>query len=319
MPGYLLALEIPLARREGVMNLNLLRSFMAVYRNRSFSKSAEELGLSQPGVTSQIQVLEQHLGRPLFKRSAKGAEPLPFAHRLAADVKAEIDALEQTWTQHLPSVASEPATVILGGPAEMLGTTVIPMLGDCLSRGIDVHIAHGMPPDLTTGVREGRFDLAISTVGPVGAGDADLAWTPMFEEEFALVAAPDYLPILGMSEEEIATGRFPEKCRFIAYDPRMPLMRRYWRTVYGRLPDMSVSIIVPDLRSVMQAVASGLGISVLPTYLCECKLDRGELVELNAPNPKPSNTIYLVRSKQRRMTPAIRHLHDALLYDSRHW
>jgi DNA-binding transcriptional LysR family regulator len=298
------------------MNLNLLRSFMAVYRNRSFSKSAEELGLSQPGVTAQIQALEQQLGRQLFKRSSKGAEPLPFAHRLAEDVRAELTALERTWAQHLPGGESEPTTVFIGGPAEMLGTAVMPALGECLAHGIEVHIAHGFPADLAAGVREGRFDLAICTTEPTGA---DLVWKPMFTEEFVLVAAPDYAPVQGMSEEDRAAGRFPDSCRFIAYDPGLPVIRRYWRMVYKRVPGVSGSIIVPDLRSVLQAVTAGLGISVLPLYLCACEIERGQLTVLHRPDPSPSNVIYLMRSRSKPMSEAVRHVHDVFLESAKHW
>jgi DNA-binding transcriptional LysR family regulator len=298
------------------MNLNLLRSFMAVYRNRSFSKSAEELGLSQPGVTAQIQALEQHLGRPLFKRTPKGAEPLPQAHRLADDVRAELDALELTWTQHLPCGNDQPATVHLGGPAELLGTAVIPALGERLARGIDVHLAHGFPCDLVAGVREGRFDLVISAPTP---DSGDLEWTKLFTEELVLVAARDYAPVDGMSEEDRAAGRFPEWCKFVAYDPRLPLIRRYWRMVYRRLPEMSGSIIVPDLRSVLNAVLAGLGISVLPRYLCASELKRGELIILYRPEPRPANHLHLVRSRNRQRSATVRHLHDVLLESAKNW
>jgi DNA-binding transcriptional LysR family regulator len=302
--------------REGAMNLNLLRSFMAVYRNRSFSKSAEELGLSQPGVTAQIRALEQHLGKPLFKRTPKGAEPLPHAHRLADDVRAELDALEQTWTQHLPGEAEAPRAVYLGGPAEMLGTAVIPALGACLARGVEVHIAHGFPGDLAAGVREGRFDLAITAVVP---NYDDLEWTDLFTEEYVLVSAPDYEPVVGMSVEDKAAGRFPESCRFIAYDPRIPVIRWYWSMAFECASEISGSMIVPDLRSVLKAVTAGLGISVLPSYLCECELRRGDLVVLHRPDARPTNPIYLVRSRNRQWTAAVRHVHEALLASAENW
>jgi DNA-binding transcriptional LysR family regulator len=298
------------------MNLNLLRSFMAVYRNRSFSKSAEELGLSQPGVTAQIQALEQHLGRPLFVRSSKGAEPLPQAHRLADDVRAELDALERTWAHHLPGDDEEPSTVHLGGPAELLGTTVVPALGGRLARGIDVHLVHGFSCELVAGVREGRLDLAVSPTVPDGG---DLEWTKLFTEELVLVAAKGYAAIEGMSEADKAAGAFPEWCRLIAYDPRLPHIKRYWRMAFRRIPELPASLIVPDLRSVMNAVVAGLGISVLPTYLCAEELDRGALEVVHRPEPPPAEVLYLVRSRSRRRSATVRHLHDLLLESAKAW
>ncbi|HLU29562.1 MAG TPA: LysR family transcriptional regulator, partial [Glycomyces sp.] len=118
------------------MHLDLLRSFMAVYRTGSFSRSAVHLGLSQPGVTSQIQNLERRLGFPLFERTAQGAVPLPRAHALARDVATHLDSLETLWSRHIEELEPAEPTVYIGGPAELLGVAVIPSLSGCLDRGI---------------------------------------------------------------------------------------------------------------------------------------------------------------------------------------
>ncbi|MGW0943018.1 LysR family transcriptional regulator [Streptomyces sp. NPDC002623] len=74
-------------------DLNLLRTFLAVYRSGSFTAAAPQLGLSQPTVTAQIRTLEQQSGRELFTRLPRGVEPTPPAHELAEQVAAPLDAL----------------------------------------------------------------------------------------------------------------------------------------------------------------------------------------------------------------------------------
>lgn len=61
------------------LNLNHLHYFWAVARHASVSRAAEELGVSQPAVSSQIRALERSLGKPLFERRAGRLWPTPVA------------------------------------------------------------------------------------------------------------------------------------------------------------------------------------------------------------------------------------------------
>ncbi len=56
-----------------MLNIDIrhLKYFESVARNRNFTKASEELHISQPSLSSQIKVLEQELGFPLFERSTK--------------------------------------------------------------------------------------------------------------------------------------------------------------------------------------------------------------------------------------------------------
>ncbi|WP_315125999.1 LysR family transcriptional regulator [Comamonas antarctica] len=76
------------------LDLNLLRVFDAVYRHRSVSRAAEELGLSQPAASQAVTRLRLLLGNALFERVHGGVRPTPRAERLARVVRAALAALE---------------------------------------------------------------------------------------------------------------------------------------------------------------------------------------------------------------------------------
>ena len=82
-------------------DLNLLRTFLAVYRSGSFTAAAQLLGLSQPTVTTQIRSLERQTRRELFERLPRGVAPTAVADELAARVAAPLDALAEA-TGHGP-------------------------------------------------------------------------------------------------------------------------------------------------------------------------------------------------------------------------
>lgn len=76
------------------LDLNLLRVFDAVYRHRSVSRAAEELGLSQPATSQAVTRLRLLLGNPLFERVHAGVRPTPRAERLALAVRQALETLE---------------------------------------------------------------------------------------------------------------------------------------------------------------------------------------------------------------------------------
>lgn len=81
----------------------------------------------------------------------------------------------------------------------------------------------------------------------------------------------------------------------MAYAENLPIVRRYWRSVFGHRPDaVTTAAVVPDLRAVRAAVVAGAGLSVLPRYLVREQIADGYLVELHQPEVAPLNTLYVV-------------------------
>lgn len=64
------------------IDLNLLRVFSAVYRHQSITLAAEELGMTQPGVSGLLKRLQEQLGCQLFIRSGRGIAPTRHAQTL---------------------------------------------------------------------------------------------------------------------------------------------------------------------------------------------------------------------------------------------
>src|SRR5204863_10011371 len=65
-----------------VSDLRRLRSFLAVARERSFTRAAEQLHIAQPALSRQIRQLEQELGVRLLDRTTQYVEPTEAGHLL---------------------------------------------------------------------------------------------------------------------------------------------------------------------------------------------------------------------------------------------
>jgi DNA-binding transcriptional LysR family regulator len=76
------------------LDLNLLRVFDAVLRERSVTAAAAQLSLTQPAVSNALARLRAAFDDPLFLRTPQGMEPTPFAGELAAPVRQALALLE---------------------------------------------------------------------------------------------------------------------------------------------------------------------------------------------------------------------------------
>ena len=77
------------------LDLNLLRLFDAVWRTRSVSLAAQQLGMSQPAASQGLARLRTVLGDALFERSGSGVRPTPRAERLARAVQSALATIEE--------------------------------------------------------------------------------------------------------------------------------------------------------------------------------------------------------------------------------
>ncbi|MEO3976563.1 LysR family transcriptional regulator [Streptomyces sp. CAU 1734] len=297
------------------VQLGWLRTFVTVYRLGSFTKAAQKLGLSQPAVTHQVRNLERELGRTLFERLPHGAQPTPAAEGLLREVQGPIDALGGVVERNL-SGAPAGRPLHLAGPVELMTTRVIPAVSELIEEGMRLHFSFGLADELLARLDEGELDLVLSTIRPRGRG---LAVTPLVDEEFVLLASPELAARVPrerlLAEGPDALAELP----LISYAESLPIIRRYWRTVFDRRPTMTPAVVVPDLRGALAAVRSSAGFSVLPTYLCAEELARGEVVPLLEPEVSPLNTFFLAVRKGEPGPPDLTALHGHLLLKARLW
>ncbi|NEA98987.1 LysR family transcriptional regulator [Streptomyces sp. SID13726] len=295
------------------LDLNLLRTFLTVYRTGSFTAAARLLGLSQPTVTTQIRSLERQLGRELFERQARGVTPAPYADELAARIVEPLDSLAAVAGPAGNGDGSAAEPVHLAGPAELLSRCVLPGLAPLVERGVRLRITPGLTEPLLEDLRAGRHDLVIATFRPRGRA---LTALPLNDEEFVLVASPAWAERIGAPAQMAAALH---GVPLVAYADDLPIVRRYWRHVFGRRLVRQPAVTMPDLNAVKAAIAGGVGFSVLPRYLCTEELASGALVLLHDPDDPPINTAFLAQRPGTSGNPHVALVRDHLLRAAADW
>ncbi|MDO9435450.1 MAG: LysR substrate-binding domain-containing protein [Hydrogenophaga sp.] len=146
------------------LDLELLRTFVAVVDGESFAAGAQAVARTQSAVTQQMQRLEAAVGKPLFRRVGRGKQPtadglhvLSYARRLLALNDEACRAV---------SGAAFTGEIRLGSPHDVTDT-ILPNLLSHVSTvfpGLRVAIHVGRSPHLLDSVRRGEIDMTIAAV-----------------------------------------------------------------------------------------------------------------------------------------------------------
>jgi DNA-binding transcriptional LysR family regulator len=179
----------------------------------------------------------------------------------------------------------------------------LPALAGLHQQGIRLRVRLGMPGSLTEELSAGALDLVVSTVRLSHKG---LEFVPIFQEDFVLVANPTWAARLKTVNAEVL-----RQVPLLAYAEDLPILRRYWRQVFGVRLSQSASVILEDLRGLAQAAVAGAGVCVLPLYLVEELLAAGKLVKLIEPSKPPSNTLYLA-SRSTTVQPRVQFVRELI-------
>lgn len=115
------------------LDLNLLRVFDEVMAERSLTKAAHNLALTQPAVSNAMRRLRETLGDDLVRRSGQGLEPTPRANALWPAVREALRQLQETLIPSPFDPATSSATFVLA-MADATASELIPGLLNLVER-----------------------------------------------------------------------------------------------------------------------------------------------------------------------------------------
>lgn len=161
------------------MELQLLRTFIAIARSGSVTRATQALFLSQPAVSAQLKALEDEVRLQLFDRTPQGMKLTSAGAALLPEAERVLDAEAQLLGEAGRLSGSFGGRVRLGIPAAAFIPTINPgqlRFAELMKRissqhpALVVEVHHGTSDSVKEDVRAGRLDLGI-VVGPVDGED----------------------------------------------------------------------------------------------------------------------------------------------------
>ncbi|MBX6375676.1 MAG: LysR family transcriptional regulator [Acetobacteraceae bacterium] len=186
------------------LDLNLLRVFDAVARERHVTRAAQRLNLSQPAVSNALNRLRQALGDELFLRRPGGVEPTELAAALAGPVAEVLDRLRETLSVHAPFDPATSDRVFPVAFSEYAEAVLAPPLLATMAReapGCLLAIRHGDRTNWQELLERGEAQLAVAVLPEPPAIYTRVRLLP---EEFLTVMRPGH----PLAEGEMTIERF---------------------------------------------------------------------------------------------------------------
>src|SRR6185369_15195124 len=165
-----------------------LATFAAVARLGGMGRAARALNTVQSNVTQRVRRLEQSLGVALFERSRAGARLTAAGERLVP-YAARLDALLEEASRAARDDGAPRGTLTVGSLETTAALRLSPLLASYAKAHphVDLVLRTGTTAELVERVLARELEGAF-VCGPVV--HAELATTPVFEEELALLSAP---------------------------------------------------------------------------------------------------------------------------------
>lgn len=267
--------------------------FERVARLRSFTRAADELGISRATASQRVATLEERLGVQLLHRTTRVVRPTPlgaaFAERCAA-ILAELKEAELAVT----AAAPVPHGVLRLSCPRLFGAAFLPPLLTTYRRAfpqVDIELA--LTERHVDLVEEG-FDLAIR-LGPLP--DSSLRARRLGEARLALFASP---------RRQVSE---PDRIEWIAIGPSR---RTTLPTLAGPMR-IQGTIAVDSLEMARDLAAAGLGVTMLPAFLADDLVREGRLHEVLPQIELPALPISAVFPAQRQLSARVRQFLDLLV------
>ena len=230
------------------ISTELLRTLIAVVDLRSFTKAAQSLGVTQPAVSAQIKRLQLLLDCELFDKSAPGVSLTPSGELVVSYSRRLLCINDQIVELSVPRLSAQ--SLRIGVPGDFAAPLLPPLLAEFRTRYPDIRptVRSEHFDILSRDLRQGDLDLLIGMSESGIMLDAHRQWT----EPMAWVRGPSLQLDLSAPVPLVTFG---EVCAM--HRAAVAALNRAHRA-------FEVVFIGPSEASLSEAVACGLGVSVMP-------------------------------------------------------
>ncbi len=270
--------------------LSQLRAFVAVAEHRHFGTAAARLKVSQPTLSQALASLEQGLGVQLVERSTRKVLVTTAGNQLLGRARATLEAADGFVTE-----ASGLGSTLAGPLRLGLIPTVAPYVLPALLPAIAAEYPDVVPfivedqtERLLASLRSGAIEAAVVALPTEENGLVEI---PVYTEDFVLVVPPAHdlagrtglalnvlagQPMLLLDDGHCLRDQTLDLCRSVDSAP------------------MSSDTRATSLATVVQCVAGGLGVTLVPRSAVHVETGRGALGIGEFADPKPGRTMGLV-------------------------
>ena len=291
-------------------DVNDLIAFVAVARERSFTRAAARLGVSQSALSHTMRALEERLGVRLLTRTTRSVAPTEAGERLLQGVGPRFEEIEAELTA-LNALREKPAGTIRINAGEHAAETILwPALEKFLPRYPDIKVEITIDNGLANIVAE-RFDAGVRLGEQLAKNMIAVRIAPDFR--MVVVGAPSYF------KRRDRPKRPQDLTQHACINIRLPTFGGIYAWEFekrGRPIKVRVDgqLVFNSTALRIKAALAGLGLAYVAEDQVQAQLAKGQLIQVLDDWCTAFPGYHLYYPSRRQSSPAFALLIDALRY-----
>jgi DNA-binding transcriptional LysR family regulator len=294
-------------------NVNDLAAFLAVARERSFTRAAAQLGVSQSALSQTIRNLEASLGVRLLTRTTRSVAPTDAGERLIDRIGPRFEEIHAELAS-LSELRDRPAGIVrLTATENAVQAVLLPALEKFLPTYPEIRVEIAIDYGLTDIVAE-RYDAGVRPGGNVAKGMIAVPIGP--DMRMAVVGAPSYFSKRALPQKpqdlmdhNCINLRLPTHGGLYAWE-----FERNGRDLRVRVEGQ---LVFNNSTSILDAALAGLGLGYLPEEQVRDAVASGRLTRVLAGWCPAFSGYHLYYPNRRQPTSVFSVLVEALRYRGR--
>ncbi len=283
-----------------------IRAFTAVARERSFTRAAESLHLTQSTLTSAIKLLETEVGLPLFDRSTRTLVLTPQGERFLPRAQRLLQELGDSLEDLAGLAAGQWGSVTVSGAASFIQYVLAPAVATLAGRhpGISVRLSEDTTEAATRKVLAAEADFGVTTLCD---NAQQLDSIRLLTDRYGVVFPAGH-PLLGREplgwadlESHTMIGLHPNNGIRGLIDRQVNIPASLKRPTYE----------VNALPSLLPLLKQGIGYAALPAMAAAPLVSAG-MQFMRLAQPVLHRELYVFKKKGRSLTPSAQALLQAV-------
>src|SRR5260370_5717153 len=295
-------------------NLDDLLAFVAVGRERSFTKAAAKLGMSQSSLSHTIRELEARIGAPLLTRTTRSVAPTQEGERLLQNIGPRFEEIDAELAA-VRDLREQPAgTIGVAGMEYAADVILLPKLAKLMREHPDIKVEIIVDYGLTDIVAQ-RYDAGVRSGEQVAKDMIAVRIGP--DMRMAVVGAPSYFAKRSvpkkpqdLTDHNCINLRLPTYGGLYAWE-----FEKGGRELKARVEGQ---LVLNSATQMLDAALAGFGLAYVPEELAQSHLKKGHLKRVLEAWCPPYSGYHLYYPSRRQTSPAFALLVDALRYRSSH-
>ncbi|RBP51070.1 LysR family transcriptional regulator [Arenicella xantha] len=280
--------------------LNAMRVFRRVVELNGFSAAARELGISNAAISKNVSDLEAHLGAQLLVRTTRRLSVTEVGDAYYRRCVAILQDLEEADLTAASNSCEPRGRLRVNAPMSFGLLHVAPLVSEFLFQYQDIEVELVLD-DHVVDLIEGDFDVGLR----VGSAlqDSTLVSRHLSSVERVLCGAPEYFERFGRPQAPIDLHRHRCLVYSLSSSPKTWLFSKA-----GEIQSVDVTgpLIVNNSLALRDALTTGVGISLIPTFIVSQELASGTLVQ-TLPDFQPTpQSLYVVYPQAKYVAQKIR-------------